>query len=131
MAGVKLYLTKAVDPDIKANGSNGPVNITPHDNLVVTVELNPGSHSDEDADWWVAANTPFGRYYYDVGGGSWIPGFSVTYQGALFDLSPFEVLNMSGLPVGTYTFYFGVDMIMNGSLDYDQLYYDSMEVNIE
>jgi hypothetical protein len=131
VAGVKLYLTKAVDPDIKANGSNGPVNITPHDNLVVTVELNPGSHSDEDADWWVAANTPFGRYYYDVGGGSWIPGFSVTYQGALFDLSSFEVLNMSGLPVGTYTFYFGVDMIMNGSLDYDQLYYDSMEVNIE
>jgi hypothetical protein len=46
------------------------------------------------------------------------------------DLSPYEVLNMSGLPVGSYTFYFGVDMNMNGSVDIGQLYYDSVEVNV-
>ena len=77
-------------------------------------------------------DAPFDWYHYDVGGGSWIPGFAVTHQGPLFNLTPpFEVLNMSGLPIGTYTFYFGVDMVMNGSLDMDQIYYDNVEVNIE
>ena len=41
-------------PDIKANGSDEP--ITPTDNLSVTVALDPGSRSGENADWWVAAN---------------------------------------------------------------------------
>lgn len=99
----------AVDPvpDIKANGSDGPITITPRDNLIVTVELNPGSHSNEDADWWVAANTRFGWYYYNINCSCWIPNPEpyppVTYQGPLFDLPPYEVLNMSGLPTGTYT----------------------------
>ena len=91
--------------------------------------LNPGSHPGENADWWVVADTPFGWYHYNVY--SWIPGFSVTYQGPLFDLTPVEVLNITDLPVGTYTFYFGVDMVMNGSLNMDQIYYDNVEVNIE
>jgi len=119
-------------PDIKVNGSDGPLTLSHGDNLTVTVSLDPASNEGEDADWWVAAYTPFDWYYYDVIGGSWswVPGLSVTCQGPLFNLSPFEVLNISDLPEGTYTFYFGVDVNMDGSLDYDQLYYDEMEVNI-
>jgi hypothetical protein len=37
---------------------------------------------------------------------------------------------MSGLPTGNYTFYFGVDMVMNGSLDMNDIFYDSVIVNI-
>lgn len=120
-------------PNIKANDSDGPLTIRQGDNLTVTVSLHPGSHNGEDADWWLAAETPFGWYHYDVIGGSWswIPGISVTYQGDLFDLTAFEVLHISGLPIGSYTFYFGVDMDMNGSLDFDRLYYDSVIVNIQ
>ena len=52
-------------------------------------------------------------------------------MGPLFDLSSFEVLNMSGLPpIGSYTFYFGVDMNMNSHLDMQNLYYDSVEVEV-
>ena len=129
----EVVIGGAIDPvpDIKANGSDGPVYLAPNDNLSITVGLNPASHPGENADWWVVADTPFGWYYYNVSGGYWIPGFFVTYQGPLFDLTPVEVLNITGLPVGTYTFYFGVDMVMNGSLDYDELYYDSVVVNIE
>jgi len=76
------------------------------------------------------ADTSFGLYRYDAGSDSWAPGLTVTYMGPLFDLSPFEVLNTSGLPTGPYTFYFGVDMNMNGILDMDQIYYDSVVVNI-
>lgn len=126
----------AVDPvpDIRANGSDGPITITPHDNLIVTVELNPGSHSAEDADSWVVANTPFGWYYYDINCSCWIPNPGpyppVTYQGPLFGLPSYEVLNMSGLRTGTYTFYFWIDMIMNGSVD-EPFYDDSVVVNTE
>jgi hypothetical protein len=121
-------------PDIKANGSDGPVKISSSDILSITVELAAGSRAGENADWWVVVYTPFPPpddwYYYDVNSDTWNPGFVATYQGLLFDLSTYEVLNMSGLPVGSYTFYFGVDMIMNGSLDMDQAFYDSVEVTI-
>jgi hypothetical protein len=118
----------APSPDIKANGSDGPVTITQSDNLSVTVELDAGDNSGENADWWVVADTPFGWYYYNLSTG-WQPGITCTYQGPLFDLSPFEVLNMSGLPVGCYTFYFGVDLNMNCVID-SPIYYWSVYVCI-
>ena len=37
---------------------------------------------------------------------------------------------MSGLPVGTCTFYFAVDMNMNGIIDFSELFFDSVVVNI-
>jgi hypothetical protein len=45
-------------------------------------------------------------------------------------VAPYEVLNYAGLPMGSYIFYFGVDAIMNGSIDVEQLYYDSVDVTI-
>lgn len=68
-------------------------------------------------------------YYYDAYPGSWEAGLFVTYQGSLFNLTPLEILNITGLPIGIYTFYFGVDINMNGIID-NPLYYDSVEVNI-
>lgn len=127
----------AVDPvpDIIANNSNGTINITPSDNLSVTVELNPGSYSGNSADWWLAVETTEGWYYYDFDRreGEWVYAPSpdnvlVTHQGPLFGLSKYEVVNISGLPAGTYVVYFGVDMNMNGLLDFDKLYYDSVSI---
>ncbi|MBI4682961.1 MAG: hypothetical protein HY757_07665 [Nitrospirae bacterium] len=118
-------------PDIKANGSDGPVTVTQNDNLSVTIALDDGDFSGDNADWWVLADTPFGWYYYNLSSG-WQPGMTVTYQGPLFDLSTYEVLSASGLPLGSYTFYFGADMIMNGSIDLGpgEIYYDSVGVTI-
>jgi hypothetical protein len=118
------------DGDAKANNSDGPIAITPSDNLSVTVQLDSGDFTADNADWWVVADTPFGWYYYDVSSDSWKSGFVVTYQGPLSDLSPFEVLNISGLSPGTYTFYFGVDTNMSGSIDIGVLFFDSVVVNI-
>ena len=117
---------------IQANGSNGPVTVSSGTPVSITISLNPGDKAGQNADWWVAESAPDGWHYYDVIGGSWsfLPGLSVTYQGPLFNFTSFGVLNTSGLPVGSYTFYFGVDMNMNASLDFDQLYYDSVVVNV-
>lgn len=119
-------------PDIKANGSDGPVTIPQGENLIVTVALDPGSHDGENADWWVTAKTPFGRYWY-TSDRRWVESDTPVraHGGPLFDLSPYEVLNTSDLPVGAYTFHFGVDLLMNGSLDQPVLSYDSVGVTIE
>jgi hypothetical protein len=126
-----LRYAKVMDspiPDIKANGSDGPIIVPPTDPVSITVSLEPGDYPGYPADWWCAAWTPFDWYYYDVSKDSWKPGLSVTYQGPLFTLSTFEVLNMM-LPQGEYTFYFGVDGSVNGNLD-EPLFYDSVGVSI-
>jgi hypothetical protein len=85
--------------------------------------------SGHEADWWLVARTPLGWYYYDKSAG-WLPGREVTLQIPLRDLPSREVLNMSGLPTGVYTFYFGVDLVQNGKINMGQAYYDSVEVTI-
>jgi hypothetical protein len=119
-------------PDIKANASDGPLTIPYGSNLTVTVALDPGTHDGEDADWWVTAKTPFGRYWYTPKR-RWVKSKPPIRAkgGPLFNLAPYEVLNSAGLPVGIYKFHFGVDLLMNGALDFDELYFDRVDVTIE
>jgi hypothetical protein len=58
-------------PDIKANGSDGPIVINQGGLLTLTVSLDPGSHDGDNADWWVAATSPFGLYWFTLHSG-WI-----------------------------------------------------------
>ena len=117
--------------DIKANGSDDPITISSTTNLIVTVELDPGDSSGDNADWWVLADAGGGTWYYYHLSGAWYPGGSATYQGPLAALSPYEVLNYTGLSPGTYVFYFGVDMNMNGTIDLGDLFYDSVTVTVQ
>lgn len=123
-------------PDIKANGVDSSITITRNDSLSITVELNPGDFESMDADWWIAAYTPWMDWFYYVYPGRWenagwgLSGISLAYQGPLFHLTPLNVLDISDLPSGAYTFYFGIDTAMNGALD-SPLYYESVTVNVK
>jgi hypothetical protein len=119
-------------PDIRANNEDGPITITRNSVISVSVSLNAGISAGIYADLWVAADTPFGWYYYVYPDGWYyaLENLQPAYQGPLFDLIPIEVLNMTDLPSGTYTFYFGVDTVMNGQLGFDPLYYDSIIVDV-
>ena len=125
-------LPEILTPDVKANGSDGPLTIPQGTYLHVTVALDLGSYTGVDADWWVMGKSPFGRYWYTRDRG-WVRSDDPirVYGGTLFNLSPYDVLNNSGLPIGEYTFYFGVDLLMDGSLNLSRLCYDSVDVNIE
>ena len=119
-------------PDIKANGQDGPVSVNAGDSVSVSVSLDPGAWSGRNADWWVAAHTPFDppldwyTYAYPEG---WRYGIRVCAQTPLFEImTPFNVLNMA-LPVGHYIFYFAVDGNMDGEADVTWL--DFVEVNVE
>jgi len=118
-------------PDIKANGEDGPLTIAPGDSLSVRISLDTGSKLGDNADWWVLVQLPSGGWYNWKKTSGWKPGLSVTYQGALFDVASYRVLNTSSLTTpGLYKFYFAVDLNMNGSIDMDQIYYDLVKVNI-
>ncbi|WP_156469473.1 hypothetical protein [Candidatus Desulfofervidus auxilii] len=116
-------------PDIKANGSDEPITLNQSDTLTITVSLN-NNDLTENADWWLAADTPFGLYFYTFDG--WTTDWVPAYQGPLFYLDSYEVLNIPvlGLPAGTYTFYFGVDTNMDGNVTWESVYYDTVVVNV-
>jgi DNA-binding beta-propeller fold protein YncE len=131
---VEIYQTDIIDtplPDIKANNSDKPISLNPSEDLTITISLDSGSRSREEADWWLVVDTPMGFFHYDTYRKTWLSGIAITYQGYLIDLTPTEIINISGLPQGTYTFYFGIDLTMNGLLDRNQLYYDEVTVNIK
>jgi len=117
-------------PDIKLNGMDDLTTLTSTDTLTATVQMDAGEQAGEAADWWIAAQTPMGWYYYEYPDGWYLSGTSVeglapAYQGGLFNLTePMEVLRVSGLPVGNYVFYFGVDTTVNGLVDEGSLSYD-------
>jgi len=119
-------------PDIKANGQDGPVTVNAGESVSVSVSLDPGVWNGRNADWWIAAHTPFDppldwyTYVYPEG---WKPGIHVGVQMPLFEFSgPFSVLNMV-LPTGSYTFYFTVDGNMDGKPD--ATWMDSVQVKVE
>jgi len=129
VTGCEVWQMKTIIPDIKANNSDGPIALNQSDRLTVNVTLDNNDITD-NADWWLAADTPFGLYFYTFDG--WRPYPVPVHQGPLFYLDSYEVFSrtVSGLPAGTYTLYFGVDTGMDGDVTWDSVYYDTVEVNI-
>lgn len=129
-AGI-LYKIVADDavpvPDIRINDQHGPLAIAPHSPVAITISLEPGNAVGMQADWWAAAATPSGVLWYN--GRSWTTRQSVGFQGALFPLSTVELARVAGLLPGSYTVYFGVDLVMDGRVN-QPLYYDSAVVNV-
>ena len=118
-------------PEIKANNQDGSITISLGASLSITVSLNPSTLSGQNADWWVVESTPSGAFnYYNLSAGAMVPGLSPTHQGPLFTLGTTHILNSSDLSIGSHTFYFAVDLKMNGLLDMDSIYYDSVSVNV-
>ena len=123
-------------PDIKANGSDGPLTLSSGDMLTISISLDTGAGDGRNADWWILAETPMGWYYYVYPGMWHIQGNSgadplPAYEGALFDLSePLQVLRVTGLQAGEYVFYFGVDTTVNGLVDMETIFYDWAAVKV-
>ena len=93
----EFIVSNTLVPNIKANGSDSPVELLEGEHLGVTIDLNPGIRSSENADWWIAADTSFGWYYLDASTMSWLymgdsfTEFPATYQGALSELRSYNI----------------------------------------
>ena len=117
-------------PQIDTSSNKPTPSITTTDSSKIAISMDSGNEEGTNSDWWLVANTPFGLFSYDLGTGSWAPGINATYQDALFSFDLFDFMNISDLPGGTFTLYFGVDTLMNGKLDLEQAIYDSVEVDV-
>lgn len=118
-------------PDIKANGSNGPVVVPSGSIVTVTVSLDPATYVGTPADYWVAAATPNGIYWYNYTTGQWVqsPTPVRAYGGPLTNFNNYTVLNTTTLPVGPTFFYFAVDNNANNILD--ATWWDYVVVKVE
>ncbi len=123
-------------PDIKLNGMDDLATLASTDTLTATIQMDAGDQMGEPADWWIVAQTPMGWYYYEYPdgwnlGGDDMADLKPAYQGALFNLTdPMAVLRVSGLPVGNYVFYFGIDTTVNGVMDEGSLVYDQVTLQV-
>lgn len=126
----------ATGPIIKANGAGGNIEIGAGDLLTVNVQLYPGFYSGIPADWWLVANA--GTAWFQLNSNmQWNefdgnPAFcQPVLQCPLFNLPDTEVLRLSALPSGMYSFYFGVDYPMDGIFNLDGPFlYDRVDVII-
>jgi hypothetical protein len=103
---------------------------------LVTISLGPNAGVGQNADWWLVAQTPWGRWYSYVYPNKWVDigtdlgHVTPAYQGPLTNISSLALFDITGLAGGNYYLYFGVDMNKNGVLDYGQLYYSKFMLNI-
>ncbi len=117
-------------PDVKVNGSDGPITITQAQSLLVQVSLDPGSLSGTEMDWWIYASRGSFVYSYKAASGNWQKGTEPerTYDGALMTVPLTTLINTSGLPAGTIDFFFAVDTL-NGN--YEGTYADTARVIVQ
>ena len=121
-------------PNIRLNGMDGTVTLTSGSTLLATVQLEAGDQVGEMAEWWITVETPMGWYYYAYPDGWYLSQNGMeslvpAYEGALSTMTkPLEVLRMTGLPTGTYRFYFGVDMVADGFMDLNTMVYDMSDL---
>lgn len=127
-------------PTILANGSSAGLVFSKRDTPTsIKLGLDSADYYGEKADWYLLVKTPTGEwYYFDYSFSQWRyagsrANISTTHQGPLFDLAPTDICvvdisNLSGGKYGIYTFYFGVDLVLDGSLDMDAWHSDSVRV---
>ncbi|MCP4687808.1 MAG: hypothetical protein GY859_07140 [Desulfobacterales bacterium] len=118
--------------DIKANGSGEAVSVAAGEAVSITVSLDAGDMLGQNADWWVVEAAPAGAFYFlDPVSLSMAPGLSPTLQTPLFSFAPMQLLNLTDLTPGVHTFYFAIDLTMDGEVTEDSLSGDRVIVTIE
>ncbi len=127
-----IHFEDVVNPwiDLHINGSANSITVNPTDNIRLTLSLDPGSYNNNEVDWWFALSTPSGLKYYDLNTGTFKFGLTCTYQGPLFKIYNFDLIQKMNLSEGRNVIYFGIDLIKNGVLDLNSLFYDYIEISV-
>ena len=124
-------LMQAAETVIKVNGEQGNAVVSASDTVAISISV-VDAGTGPIGDWWVVATTPLpppdNIYFYD--GSGWTTESGAAYQQPFSDTDYLELQNVSNLPIGAYTIYFGVDLDPNDELDMDSLVYTSVEMSV-
>lgn len=113
-------------PIIEADGQAIAETVSSTTAVSIAVGLSTGNQSGKTADWWVVLGSPDGLYSWT--GSGWAEGFKSVTSYPLFDFSAIDIFSTT-LPVGCYTFYFGVDTQADAKLN-SPFYYDRVMVHV-
>jgi hypothetical protein len=121
-----LLLIHYTVPGIKANDSEGTLNINEGDQLRIAISFDPRDYSGTPADWYIVVYTPSGWQSFNASQMDFsTPGLSALIQDyGLISFGSAEIFSTSNLSSGTYTYLFAIDL---GG----EFYYDSVVVNVE
>jgi len=117
--------------DIKANGQDGPIVVSPSTPISIDISLDPGDQAGLNAEWWIVVQWPFGMfkqyysYVYPIG---WLPGINRCIEMPLINLAPLNVLTTPLFP-GDFEFFFLIDDNVNGIPD--GTWVDSVKVTVQ
>jgi len=119
--------------DIKANGNDDELIVSPEDNVRIEIGLYPDVHNGVPADWWVVKEIHGGFFpiqfsYVYVHPAGWREGIAPLLQAPLTVVDG-EVVYDGPLPKGEYTFHFVIDDNMDGFPD--GTWSDSVRVIVE
>ncbi len=116
-------------PDIKVNGSDGPLSVPVGTVLDVTVSLDPGDLAGIDNDWWIFVERNSSTTYWFSLPQSWTQSAVPirAYGGPLQSLPAHTVANGALSATGQWDFFFCVDSLNNG---YDGTREDSVRVQV-
>jgi hypothetical protein len=129
--------TRLWNPMITANGLGGYAYLDGSDTIAITVAMNAGNYAGTPVDWWIVASAGSSWYYLNSSV-QWtqfdgnLSNCHPVYQGALFNLPPTEVLNITGLAAGSYRVWFAVDYPMDGILNLNgPILFDWVDVTVQ
>ena len=90
---------------------------------VVNIALNSDTYEGINADFWLVAVKSTGAIYrFNLATGAWVVGLTSTLQGPLLSTTAPIAISTASLPTGTYDIYFGVDLVKDNIVTFDQLY---------
>jgi len=112
-------------PDIKINGSDGPLVLPSGSTVNIRVSLDPGGQAGVAHDWWAFATRNFSQTWWR-GPGGWGTAQVLLYNGALIPVNNYN-LGTATIPGGSWIFTFAVDAL-NGT--YEGTYSDTVEVTM-
>ncbi len=132
-----LFILVALPPvsltaqTLTANGRSLPLTLANDDTLELAISYS-GEASSTSHDWWLALTSSLPAPYHLLffNGENWASAQVPVYQQPLQTLAQDTVLAISGIPSGTFTFYFGVEDNADGVLDIDALRYDSITLTV-
>jgi photosystem II stability/assembly factor-like uncharacterized protein len=116
-------------PDIKVNGSNGPLTITYGTAVNPTVSVSAGDYFGMQAEFYVSASSAFGTYWYVMGRG-WVKSATplVARTCPIVNITSLS-LGSGTFPRGNYTLQFSIDTAVDGA--FSPQYSDTVSFTIK
>lgn len=125
------WLVDSMSTSLRVNGVRGTHTVAAGEAISISVGVDSGVTTG-DGEWFLAAQIGEAVGSLDIATGMWKTGLSPSRVAAIETVSNENVFTLtSGLPAGEYTFYFGIDNNVNGTVDADTLALDSFVLTVE